>query len=79
MPTYEYSCDACGASVERWQRFNDSPLSQCPECGGRLQRVFSPPPVIFKGSGWYCKDSRSKPKSECDSCASKPETETAKT
>ncbi len=67
MPTYEYSCDGCGATLERWQRFHDNPLTRCPSCGGHLQRVFSPAAVIFKGSGWYCTDSRSKTKPEGES------------
>ena len=72
MPTYEYSCDGCGATLERWQRFQDSPLTECPSCGGRLHRLFSAAPVIFKGSGWYSTDSRSK-KAEGESSAHKPE------
>ena len=74
MPTYEYSCDGCGATLERWQRFHDNPLTRCPSCGGQLQRVFSAAPVIFKGNGWYSTDSRSKPRSDGESGASlKPE------
>ncbi len=78
MPTYEYSCDGCGATLERWQRFHDNPLTRCPSCGGHLQRVFSPAPVIFKGSGWYCTDSRSKTKPARDgSTSAKSETSAA--
>jgi putative FmdB family regulatory protein len=73
MPTYEYRCDGCGATLDRWQRFHDSPLTQCPSCGGRLQRVFSPVGIVFKGSGWYKTDSRSTPNSETESSPSKLE------
>lgn len=60
MPTYEYGCTDCGSTLERWQRFNDAPLTHCPTRGGRLHKRFSPVGVVFKGSGWYCTDSRSK-------------------
>jgi len=72
MPTYEYSCDGCGTTLERWQRFDDNPLTECPSCGGRLQRVFNSVGIIFKGSGWYCTDSRPKSKSDSESSTPKP-------
>ena len=72
MPTYEYSCDGCGAKLERWQRFSDNPLTECPTCGGRLQRVFSSVGIIFKGSGWYSTDSRPKSSPDSESGPSKP-------
>ncbi len=66
MPTYEYSCSDCGAALERRQRFDESPLTQCPSCGGKLHRVYHAAGVIFKGSGWYCTDSRPRTKSESE-------------
>jgi len=73
VPTYEYQCSDCSATIERWQRFNDAPLTLCPTCGGSLRRVFSAVGIIFKGSGWYCTDNRSngRSESESDSGASK--------
>jgi putative FmdB family regulatory protein len=67
MPVYEYSCEDCGSALERWQRFQDEPLTVCPSCGGSLRRVFHSVGIIFKGGGWYCTDSRPKAKSEADS------------
>ena len=78
MPTYEYSCSDCGAALERRQRFDESPLTQCPSCGGRLHRVYRAAGIIFKGSGWYCTDNRPKAKSESASDKkSEPKSETA--
>ena len=59
MPTYEYECTACGHGFEVMQRFSDEPLTQCPECRGRLRKVFHAAGIIFKGEGWYATDSRS--------------------
>ena len=59
MPTYQYACTECGRQLEAVQSFTDEPLVQCPECAGRLRKVFSSVGVVFKGSGFYRTDSRS--------------------
>ncbi len=56
MPLYEYECQSCGEHVERIQRVNDTPLSECPKCGGPLRRLLGVPALQFKGSGWYVTD-----------------------
>jgi putative FmdB family regulatory protein len=61
MPTYEYECDDCHHRFEKKQSFDAKPIAKCPQCGGRLRRVFHPAPVIFKGSGFYITDNRQKP------------------
>jgi putative FmdB family regulatory protein len=62
MPTYEYACKSCGEHLEVVQSFRDEPLEECPACGGRLRKVFSPVGISFKGSGFYRNDSRSSAK-----------------
>ena len=59
MPTYQYTCKACGEPLEAVQSFHDAPLTECPHCGGELRKVFSSVGVVFKGSGFYRTDSRS--------------------
>jgi putative FmdB family regulatory protein len=59
MPIYEYECTACKTRFERSQRFSDPPVTECPECGGKVRRVLFPAGIVFKGSGWYKTDSRS--------------------
>ena len=56
MPLYEYQCDKCGHRFEKIQKFSDKPIRKCPECGGRVEQLLSPPAVRFKGSGWYVTD-----------------------
>ncbi len=58
VPTYQYACTACGHQLEAVQSFSDDPLSECPECEGRLRKVYSAVGVVFKGSGFYRTDSR---------------------
>ena len=58
MPTYQYSCTDCGHFFEAVQSFTDDSLTVCPECEGRLRKVFNAVGVVFKGSGFYRTDSR---------------------
>jgi putative FmdB family regulatory protein len=58
VPTYQYACTACGHQLEAVQSFTDEALSVCPECQGRLRKLFSGVGVVFKGSGFYRTDSR---------------------
>src|SRR6266496_1493052 len=60
MPTYEYACTKCGQHVEVFQRISEPPLTTCGVCGGPLRKVFHPAGIVFKGSGFYTTDSRSK-------------------
>ncbi|UCB43852.1 MAG: FmdB family transcriptional regulator [Dehalococcoidales bacterium] len=60
MPTYEYECNLCHHRFDKRQGFNDAPLAECPKCQGTSRRVFYPAPIIFKGSGFYVTDSRSR-------------------
>ena len=60
MPTYEYRCSDCGHQFETYRRIDDEPLTDCEKCGGRLRKVFHPAGIVFKGSGFYATDSRSK-------------------
>lgn len=58
MPTYAYTCTACGHAFDIHQSFSDEALTVCPECSGKLRKVFSPVGVVFKGSGFYRNDAR---------------------
>ncbi|MFM7068355.1 MAG: FmdB family zinc ribbon protein, partial [Actinomycetes bacterium] len=59
MPVYEYRCRACNHQFEATQAFSDDALTECPECGGELRKVFGSVGIAFKGSGFYKNDSRS--------------------
>jgi putative FmdB family regulatory protein len=56
MPIYEYQCATCGQVVERWQKISDSPLMECPACGGSLHKIISSCAFHLKGGGWYVTD-----------------------
>ena len=58
MPTYQYACTECGHAFEQFQSFSDDALTVCPECDGRLRKLFNAVGVVFKGSGFYRTDSR---------------------
>ncbi len=56
MPLYEYKCSSCDQVFEVLQRFSDPPLTTHENCGGRVERLLSPPALQFKGTGWYVTD-----------------------
>jgi putative FmdB family regulatory protein len=58
VPTYQYACTECGHTFEQFQSFSDDALTECPECTGRLRKLFNAVGVVFKGSGFYRTDSR---------------------
>jgi len=62
MPTYDYRCDACGHEFEEFQSITAKPLRKCPQCGkSKLIRLIGTGAgVIFKGSGFWQTDYRSK-------------------
>ena len=64
MPTYQYACTECGHGFETVQSFSDDALTECPQCTGRLRKVFNSVGIVFKGSGFYRTDSREKPKDD---------------
>jgi len=69
MPTYEYVCHKCNHQFELFQPISDNALTVCPRehCGqtpwgkGRVKRLIGAGAgLIFKGSGFYITDYRSK-------------------
>jgi putative FmdB family regulatory protein len=57
VPNYEYQCSECTNKFEIWQSVGE-PAPPCPNCGSSTKKVFHPPRVIFKGSGFYVTDLR---------------------
>src|SRR5689334_24871433 len=74
VPTYQYQCTECGEGLEAVQKFTDDALTECPNCNGRLKKVFSAVGIVFKGSGFYRNDSRGSSSSSSPSSASKSST-----
>jgi putative FmdB family regulatory protein len=81
VPIYEYACTACGERTEARQGFDDPPLEECPRCGGRLRKLYSPVGIVFKGSGFYSTDAkgsgRPSEKKESKPADAKPEKSTS--
>jgi putative FmdB family regulatory protein len=58
VPTYTYACTECDNRFDAVQAFTDDALTTCPQCSGRLRKLFNSVGVVFKGSGFYRTDSR---------------------
>jgi putative FmdB family regulatory protein len=76
VPTYQYACTECGHAFEQVQSFSDDALTVCPQCQGRLRKVFNAVGVVFKGSGFYRTDSRSGSSATDGAATSSSETKT---
>ncbi|MSY27390.1 MAG: FmdB family transcriptional regulator [Actinobacteria bacterium] len=79
MPTYPYACTSCEHSFEIVQSFSEDALTECPECGGGLRKLYSSVGIVFKGSGFYRTDSRTDGKSSTSAAASTSSTTSATT
>ena len=74
MPIYEYVCQKCKHHLEIMQKMSDKPLTRCPECRGKLEKVFSQTSFQFNGSGWYVSDYTNRGKADkSDGIAAKDE------
>lgn len=62
MPTYDYQCNACDYKFELFQLMSAKPIKKCPVCGKReVKRLIGTgSTIIFKGTGFYQTDYRSK-------------------
>lgn len=59
MPVYEFFCPTCGQTFEKNLPISaDLTRVRCPAGHTRVRRVYSAPPVMFKGSGFYVTDHR---------------------
>jgi len=71
VPTYQYACTDCGHRFDQVQSFTDAALPECPECSGRLRKLFGSVGVVFKGSGFYRTDSRAESKKGAEKSGAK--------
>jgi putative FmdB family regulatory protein len=58
VPLYDYKCTSCGNHYELREGFDAPSRQPCPKCGNEAKRVLHPPPIVFKGSGFYITDSK---------------------
>ncbi len=60
MPTYQYACTNPEGKheFELVQSFTDAAVTECPQCGAPVRKVYGSVGVVFKGSGFYRTDSR---------------------
>lgn len=79
MPTYSYACTECDNKFDAVQAFTDDALTTCPQCEGRLRKLFNSVGVVFKGSGFYRTDSRESGKKASSSSSSEKSSETSTT
>ena len=73
MPTYDYRCRKCGHQYEVFQSISAAPLTECPKCGGLVERLIGGGAgLVFKGSGFYITDYKNNKKGSETKKESKP-------
>jgi predicted nucleic acid-binding Zn ribbon protein len=82
VPFYEYRRPD-GTTIEVMQKMTDPPLTEDPDTGVPLERVFHPIAVHFKGKGFYNTDygtkkrAREKAESDSSTASDKPKADAA--
>lgn len=74
MPTYVYKCIPNEHVFEKKQKFSDAPLTECIICGEDVRKVVNSVGIVFKGSGFYINDSKSKKSTTTPASNGKSET-----
>lgn len=72
MPNYEYQCKTCEYRFEIWQPVGEAP-PPCEKCGAEVKKIFQPPRLHFKGSGFYVTDLAAEKKSRTKTSETKSE------
>jgi len=58
MPLYDFNCEQCG-NIELIIPVSEINTPQmCPNCQTLMKKMLSVPSIVFKGSGFYCNDSK---------------------
>lgn len=53
MPLYDHQCTSCNHEFEELYGINQSPPTECPECGKEtVVRLISKTTFVLKGGGW---------------------------
>lgn len=63
MPTYDYECRKCGHEEERFEAMSANGPKRCPACKAPrsfTRRIGMGAGIIFRGSGFYETDYKSK-------------------
>ena len=50
MPIRDWECKGCGIRSENVP--TNVPDQWCPLCGKQMEKIWSAPVIIFKGTGW---------------------------
>lgn len=52
MPVYSFVCGSGHGWSDVFSIHESVPVVLCPVCGAEGRKLFAPPPIIFRGSGF---------------------------
>lgn len=74
MPRFDFRCQKCERVFEADIKFGTKKFPPCPSCNNKkTEKLFSPPGIVFKGTGFYKTDAAVKPVEKKPEPAKKPE------
>jgi predicted nucleic acid-binding Zn ribbon protein len=50
MPMHDFRCQSCNRMIEIRLGFDEVSMEKC--CGVMMEKIITPIPAIFKGTGW---------------------------
>ena len=62
MPIYEYHCsnEDCAYHFDEKRSIHVKGRKRCPKCRHKVEQIYSPTGIHFKGEGWYVTDYKGK-------------------
>lgn len=60
MARYDFECTKCKKKFLVEQSMSKKLPTDCPKCNGKgtLRQIYQATPILFKGEGFYCNDSK---------------------
>ncbi|MCK9190404.1 MAG: zinc ribbon domain-containing protein [Sphaerochaetaceae bacterium] len=60
MARYDFKCSKCKKELHIEQPMSEDLPTDCPYCkgSGTLRQIYHATPILFKGEGFYCKDTK---------------------
>jgi putative FmdB family regulatory protein len=56
MPVYDFKCPKCEETRTQTLSIHENDFKAVCKCGEQMRKVFTPPPIMFRGNGFYKTD-----------------------
>lgn len=56
MPVYDFKCPKCEETRTQTLSIHENDFKAVCKCGEQMRKIFTPPPIMFRGNGFYKTD-----------------------